>query len=178
MKKYKLFVTILLCILSFLLVTGCSNDSEKKANCSSLECIKKIKVENTVEEVNKIIGVKGVLYDKENKFYRYDLDKGETIILKYYSSDKATVSASYDKKKLANKDVDLHNLSNLKKKVSNGITYNEFKKQIGGVEGTLIEKSELSNKYLWVSKNGGYITAIFKKKDNKCFYFSGYGDVR
>ena len=83
MRKSKLLVTILLCSLSFLLLTGCSNDSDKKANCSALECIKKIKVDNTVEEVNKIIGVKGVLYDKEKKFYRYDLDNGETITLKY-----------------------------------------------------------------------------------------------
>ena len=178
MRKNKLFITILLCIFFTLLVTGCSKDSDKKANCSALECIKKIKVDNTVEEINKITGVKGILYDKENKFYRYDLDNGETITLKYYSSDKAIISASYDKKKLANKNVDLHNLSSLKKKVSNGINYDEFKKQVGVVEGTLIEKSEVSNKYLWASKNGGYITAIFKKKDNKCFYFSGYGDIR
>ena len=54
MRKSKLLVTILLCSLSFLLLTGCSNDSDKKANCSALECIKKIKVDNTVEEVNKI----------------------------------------------------------------------------------------------------------------------------
>lgn len=81
MRKSKLLSTILLVILSFLLLTGCSNDSDKKANCSALECIKKIKLDNTVEEVNKIIGVKGVLYDKENKCYRYDLDNGETITL-------------------------------------------------------------------------------------------------
>lgn len=178
MRKSKLLVTILLCSLSFLLLTGCSNDSDKKANCASLECIKKIKVDNTVEEVNKIIGVKGVLYDKENKFYRYDLDNGETITLKYYSSDKATIIASYNKKKLANRKVDLSNLNSLKKKVKSGLTYDKFKEEIGGVDGTLIEKSEISKTYFWASKDGGYITSIFKNKDNKCFYFYGYGDVR
>jgi hypothetical protein len=178
MRKSKLLSTILLVILSFLLLTGCSNDSDKKANCSALECIKKIKVDNTVEEVNKIIGVKGVLYDKENKCYRYDLDNGETITLKYYSSDKATITASYNKKKLANGKVDLSNLNSLKKKVKSGLTYDKFKEEIGGVDGTLIEKSEISKTYFWASKDGGYITAIFKNKDNKCFYFYGYGDVR
>ncbi|CDD28935.1 unknown [Clostridium sp. CAG:433] len=178
MKKSKLLLTILLCILSFLLLTGCSNDSDKKANCSALECIKKIKVDNTVEEVNKIIGVKGVLYDKENKFYRYDLDNGETITLKYYSSDTATITASYNKKELANRKVDLSNLNSLKKKVNSGITYDKFKEEVGGVDGTLIEKSKISKTYFWASKDGGYITAIFKEKDNKCFYFYGYGDVR
>lgn len=178
MKIYKLFITTILFIFVLFLLTGCSNNSDNKANCSSLECIIKLKVDNTVEEVNKITGVKGVLYDKENKFYRYDLDNGETITLKYYSSDKATITASYNKKKLANRKVDLSNLNSLKKKVSSGITYDMFKEEIGGVDGTLIEKSELSNKYFWASKDGGYITAIFRNKDNKCSFFSGYGDTR
>ena len=58
------------------------------------------------------------------------------------------------------------------------VTYDKFKEEIGGVDGTLIEKSEISKTYFWASKDGGYITAIFKNKDNKCFYFYGYGDVR
>lgn len=185
MKKSKLLIIILLCTLTLFLVTGCqskndsfSGESKLKAKCSALECIKKIKVDNTVEEVNKITGVEGRLYDEEYKFYEYDLGNGETITLKYYSSDKATVIASYNKKKLANKNVDLSDLNSLKKKVSSGITYDQLKKEIGGVDGTLIEKSESSNKYLWASKNGGYITAIFRNKDNKCSFFSGYGDTR
>ena len=36
MRKSKLLSTILLVILSFLLLTGCSNDSDKKANCSAV----------------------------------------------------------------------------------------------------------------------------------------------
>lgn len=185
MKRVRLLIVTLLCMFSLFLVTGCqskndssSDESKLKAKCSALECIKKIKVDNTVEEVNKITGVEGRLYDKEYKFYEYDLGNGETITLKYYSSDKATVIASYNKKKLANKNVDLSDLNSLKKKVSSGITYDQFKKEIGGVDGTLIEKSESSNKYLWASKNGGYITAIFRNKDNKCSFFSGYGDTR
>lgn len=185
MKIYKLFITAILFIFILFLLTGCSskNDSigsenKLKAKCSALECIKKIKVENTVEEVNKIVGVEAKLYDKDNKFYRYDLDNGETITLKYYSGDKATIIASYNKKKIANRKVDLSDLNSLKKKVSSSITYDEFKQQIGGVDGTLIEKSKLTNKYVWVSKRGGNITAIFRNKDNKCLFFSGYGDVK
>ena len=186
MKRVRLLIVTLLCMFSLFLVTGCqskndsSNDesSKLKAKCSALECIKKIKVENTVEDVNKIVGVDGKLTDTEYNFYEYDLGNGETITLKYYAGNKATVIASYDKKKLANKNVDLSDLNSLKKKVSSGITYDQFKKEIGGVDGTLIEKSESSNKYLWASKNGGYITAIFRNKDNKCSFFSGYGDTR
>ena len=102
---------------------------------------------SSIEDVNKIVGVDGKLTDTEYNFYEYDLGNGETITLKYYAGNKATVIASYDKKKLANKNVDLSDLNSLKKKVSSGITYDQFKKEIGGVDGTLIEKSESSNKY-------------------------------
>ena len=67
-------------------------------------------------------------------------------------------------------------------KVNSGVSKQPFNEET--YEGafnrvnTLIEKSESSNKYFWASKDGGYITAIFKNKDNKCFYFYGYGDVR
>ena len=54
MKKSKLLIIILLCTLTLFLVTGCqskndsfSGESKLKAKCSALECIKKIKVDNT-----------------------------------------------------------------------------------------------------------------------------------
>lgn len=183
MRKCK-FLIVFLFSLFFLIGCSSKNDlsdneiSKIKAKCNALECIKKIKPENTVEEVNKIIGIEGRLYDKKSNFYQYDLGHGQTITLKYYSSNKAIIIASYDKKSLANKNVDLSDLKSLEKKVNSGIIYDDFKKQIGNIDGILIEKSEFSNKYIWVSKNGGYITAIFRKKDNKCSFFSGYGDTR
>lgn len=174
-KKFK----YILCFTLILLIVGCASDEEKiKSNCSALECIKIIEPKNTVEEVNKITGVEGVLYDKKNNFYRYDLENGDTITLKYYSGNSAIVSASYNKKKLANRKVDLSNLKNLEKKVDSGIKYDEFIKQIGGVDGILIEKTDLSSKYIWVSKNGGYIYGSFRNENNKCSFFAGYGDTR
>lgn len=193
MKKSKLLLGTLVVITGILFVTGCgtkdtttsgsTETKEKettklKANCSALECIKKIEPENTVEEVNDIIGVDGTLTDEDNNVYEYDLGNDETITLKYYSGDKATIIASYEKDDLANKDVDLSNIDDLKTKVKSGITYDDFKAEIGGVDGTLVEKSSLSNKYVWVSKKGGNIKASFSISTNKCTYFTGYADTK
>lgn len=183
MKIRKILVVISITLLCLLSVLGCEKKKEKdeiklKGNCEALECIKQIKPKNTVEEVNKITGVDGLLIDKENNIYKYDLGNNETITLKYYSGSKAVVEASYDNNAIANKKVDLSKFSDLKEKIGSGITYKEFKKEIGGVDGVLIEKSELSKKYIWVSKKGGYIKATFSNSDKKCTFFSGYEDSK
>lgn len=196
MKKCKL----LLCLLSFALVTtlvtGCdkssndSNDSKSKkkvveksenkvkTKCEFYECIDKIEPENTVEEVNNIIGIDGVLTDEKYNFYEYDFGDDKKIILKFYSSDKSTIVVEYDKKDLKNNKVTLEKLSDLKARINDGITYEDFKKEVGGVDGTLVEKSTLSNKYVWVTKNEGYVSASFSNSGSRkgtCTFFSGFG---
>lgn len=191
MKKSKLLLVTLLCVFSVFLVTGCGKDkvqedngvkpkeeSKLKAKCSALECIKKIEPENTVEEVNKIVGVEGKLTDEKYNIYEYDLGNDETITLKYYSGTTATIVADYDEDEIANKKVDLSDLQGLKTKVNSGITYDDFKNEIGGVEGTLIEKSSSSNRYVWVSTKGGNVKATFRTRDNMCSFFSGFGDTK
>ena len=98
MKKSKLLVVTFMCMLSLFLVTGCASKTTKdevkkddtketsklKAKCSALECIKKIEPENTVEEVNEIVGVEGKLTSEEYNIYEYDLGNDEKITLKYY----------------------------------------------------------------------------------------------
>ncbi len=191
MKKSKLLVALLSLVLLIGFTTACDKKEvskeketkteekdELKAKCSALECIKKIEPTNTVEEVNKIVGVDGVLTDEKYNFYEYDLGDDEKITLKYYSGTKATIVADYDEDELANKKVDLSKLQELKSKVSSGITYDDFKKEIGGVDGTLIEKSDTSNRYIWVSKKGGNVKATFRVSDNMCSFFTGFGDTK
>lgn len=193
MKKGKLLVAFLSLVLFLGFTTGCDKkevlkDNETKtkaeekdklkANCSALECIKKIEPTNTVEEVNKIVGVDGVLTDEKYNIYEYDLGNDEKITLKYYSGKKATIVADYEEDDLADKKVDLSKLQDLKAKVSSGISYDDFKKEIGNVDGTLVEKSDISNKYVWVSKKGGSVKATFRTSDNLCSFFSGFGDTK
>ena len=61
MKKILSTSMIFLCTLFFL--TGCTEEKldektqeEVKGNCSIVECMKQIKVTNTLEEINDIIG--------------------------------------------------------------------------------------------------------------------------
>ncbi|MBO5138525.1 MAG: hypothetical protein J6B89_02680 [Bacilli bacterium] len=195
MKKSKLLIGAVSLAFVGTLVTGCDNSKTRsnvkdnkttkteeknklKAKCSAIECIKKINVETTVEEVNKIIGVDGVLTDEKYNFYEYDLGNDEKITLKFYSSQKPTIIADFDKDDIADKKVDLSKLTELKSKVRSGITYDEFKAELGNTDGVLIEKSDSSNRYMWVSKKGGYVKATFRTSDNKCTFFSGYGDTK
>lgn len=197
MKKSKILGVFLLTIFGIFLTTGCdsdkdngksSDDSKKteektdtkvKANCEFYKCIDKINPENTVEEVNSIIGIDGVLTDEQYNFYEYDFGDDKKITLKFYSSDKSTIVVDYAKEDLKNNKVTLENLTDLKSRINDGITYEEFKKEVGGVDGTLIEKSTLSNKYVWVTKNEGYVTATFSnsgRNEGKCTFFSGFGN--
>lgn len=196
MKKCRVLLGLLSFSLVVTLLTGCDkskdnrddlNDNKKtvqksktkvKTKCDFYKCIDEIKPENTVEEVNEIIGIEGVLTDEEHNFYEYDFGDDKKITLKFYSSNDSTIVVDYDKKDLKNNKVTLENLSDLKARINNGISYEEFKKDVGGVDGTLIEKSNLSNKYVWVTKNEGYVTASFSNSGSRkgmCTFFSGFG---
>lgn len=191
MKKFLLSVTV--CLLAIISVTGCGKETTKKikdnnqkkveekekklkAKCSAVECIKKIEPENTVEEVNEIIGVDGVLTNKDYNYYEYDLGNDEKITLKYYKGTTATIEADFDKNSVADKKVDLSKLNELKPKVQAGISYDNFKKEIGNVDGVLVEKSQTTRRYMWVSKKGGNVRAAFRTKDNMCTFFTGFND--
>ena len=77
-------------------------------------------------------------------------------------------------KELKNKKVTLDNLSDIKARINDGISYDEFKKAVGGVDGTLIEVSSW-NKYVWVAEDGSSnVTASFGK-DGDLKFFNGLG---
>ena len=189
MKKFLFSMT--LCLLAVLSLTGCNQETTKKVKdykqekveekklkvkCSAVECIQKITPENTVEEVNEIIGVDGVLKNENSREYEYDLGNDEKITLKFSSDNTSTIVADFNKNDVADKKVDLSNLEDLKPKVNAGITYDNFKKEIGDVDGVLVEKSKTSVKYMWVSKKGGNVRASFRTSDNMCRFFTGIGD--
>lgn len=148
-----------------------------KAKCQAVECIEKIEPENTVEQINEIIGFEGELTDEKTKTYTWKITKDDSIIVKYYSSDKGTITVDYKKDAtVANKKVDLSKLTDLKPKVNAGITYDDFKKEVGDVDGVLIEKSEYSRRYVWATGRGGYVKASFNYRTDKCTSMFGRGE--
>jgi len=184
MKK---FLGLLCGILVLGTLTGCGNNaatgenggvsgdspSKTKGNCTAVECIKKINPENTVEQINSIIGFEGELIDEKYNIYYWELSEETGVKMAYYSSAKGTVTIDYDRDALANSKVNFSRYSELKPKINEGISYNDFISYIGGVEGTVIEKSSYSTKYVWVSSDGSYLNGTFSSSSGKCTFASG-----
>ena len=192
MKRNQLLIGVVTA-LSLFVMTGCttlnknnkagSNNTSKteeesklKAKCSAVECMKQIELTSTIEQINEITGVEGVLTDEVKKIYEYDLGNKEKITLEYGSKEIPTIKAEFTRSTVADKKVDLSKVEDLKIKVKAGLTYDQFKAEIGDVDGVIVEKSSTSTKYMWVSKNGGYIRGSFRNSDNKCAFFTGMTD--
>lgn len=178
MKK----IRIIHMLLIFLLITGCSlnskdnndlNKIETTGKCNALECINLISIDNTVEEINDIIGIKGTLTDEQYNIYYWELTEETGVSVTYYSGTKASIKVDIDKELLKNSKVDFSKYEELRTKINDGITYEEFMPYVGGVEGTLIEKGSITNKYIWVDDDGSYLNASFSTGSNKCTFVSG-----
>ncbi|MBQ6816835.1 MAG: hypothetical protein IJO27_00215 [Bacilli bacterium] len=156
-------------------VSGGGASTNTKGNCTAVECIKKINPEHTVEQINNIIGFEGELLDEKYQKYYWELSEDTGVQVAYYSSSKGQISIDYDRDSLANNKVDFSRYSELKAKIegTDGITYNDFITYIGNVQGTVIEKSSYSTKYVWVASDGSYLNGSFSSSSGKCTFASG-----
>ena len=185
MKK-KIFTGVLSLLLIFTLA-GCTPKSivnkdtgnvvtkkQIKGNCEALECVKKLKPENTVDEINKVIGFEGKITDEKNKIYSWEITSDEKVTASYYSSDKATIEATYNKDEIKNSKVDFSKYDEIQTALKSGssLTYDEFCKKVNA-EGVLYSISTYSKKYVWVNKNGEYLTGTFSTTTNKCTFVIG-----
>ena len=156
-------------------VFGGETSTNTKGNCTAVECIKKINPEHTVEQINNIIGFEGELLDEKYQKYYWELSEDTGVQVAYYSSSKGQISIDYNRDSLANNKVDFSRYSDLKNQIEsvNGITYDNFITYIGNVQGTVIEKSSYSIKYVWVSSDGSYLNGTFSTSSGKCTFASG-----
>jgi len=177
----KLFLLLMSSILIISLTTGCANNESNEIgdnnNASKqyevLDYINLIKPENTVEEINKIIGFEGTLIDEQYNRYYWEFPNDTGIQVTYFSSSTGTIVVEIDDEVLANKKVDFSKTTQLKEKVKEGITYDEFKTYVGNVDGIVVEKSDILTYYLWVDKDGNTLKASFGNNDGKCSAFFG-----
>ena len=171
MKKKIGFSIVTLIVL--LIMTGCSSyGSSNTARCHAIDCIKQISADNSVEDINRIIGVDGELVDEENNVYAWTIKEDELVKVTM-KDDAYRVSLDIDRNTLADAKVDFSNYSELQTKIVEGISYEDFITYIGNVEGTVTEKTKLSTKYTWVSTDGNYLSATFSNVSNKCTFASG-----
>lgn len=176
----KLFLLVISSILIISLTTGCANnesneigDDNNSIQYEVLEYINLIKPENTVEEINKIIGFEGELIDEQYNRYYWKLPNDTGIEVTYFSSSTGTIVVEIDDEVLANKKVDFSKATQLKEKVKEGITYDEFKTYVGNVDGVVVEKSDILTYYLWVDEDGNTLKASFENNNGKCSAFFG-----
>lgn len=180
--KEKIF-KILLGVTLIVFLAGCGNNSvtnengtsgEKiKGNCKAVDCINKIKPENTVEEINNIMGFEGELTSEKYNIYYWKITENTGVKVAYYSSKTGDISIDYDKDSLTNNKVDFSKYKELQEKMKEGITYDDFISYIGNVQGTITEKSSSSTQYTWVSKDGSYLNGTFSNSSGKCLYING-----
>lgn len=192
----KKILSVVLCMAVMLTVTGCVFDkktqatdnnyvapnsnqahenSKVKSKCEVLDCIKKLSKDSTVEDINKVTGIEGELTtDSSYKVYTWTFSDKEKLTVTYYSTGTANIDATYIRDNLKNKKVDFSKYSEIQTALkSTSLTYDEFKEKVGGVDGTLVYVSSSSNKYVWVNKNGEYLTATFSNTTNKCTFVIG-----
>lgn len=193
MKKTIASILVIIMLLAgLLLLTGCgeqdnknsettTQESEQKSEKSGknnrvYELIEKLEPTNTIEEANEIVGTDATLTDEKYYIYEYDFGGDYKITLKYYSATGKTadIKISYNKNDLKDSKVTLKNAADLKTKIQSGekISYDDFKEAVGGVDGTLTEKTNYTKNYVWVNEKGGYISATFGTRDNNCSYFA------
>lgn len=157
-----------------------SNGSSKETMETSKEDLKvfdyiaQIKPENTVEEINNIVGSEGKLIDEKYNKYSWEITEDTTLTATYYSSKTATIAVSINDDLLKNSKTDLSGANDLKSAINSkdGVKYEEFAQKFGS-EGYVVEKTSTSTSYRWVSEKGGYIKASFSNSSNKCTFFSG-----
>lgn len=171
MKK---LLTILLCSTFILgLATGCGKDEEKetkepqvqeksKGKCEVADCMKELKPEMKVEEINEIIGFEGEK-DESTEKYTWKLTE-KTKIEVEYNDEKGSIKATYNKEDLKNDKVKLSIcydiLNHIKEQT---YTYEEIVEKLEGVEGNLESYSSTSKMYSWVNKDGQTFRATFSE---------------
>lgn len=186
----KKFLLGLAFLFALVYTTGCGNTKENnkqdengknsdtvetvKSKCSYYECLTKMSLDNTIEELNEIVGFDATKLENTTgstaEKYEYDFGNDKLITVTLFNNKISTIKIEYDRKELKNKKVTLDNLSDIKARINDGIDYEEFKKAVGGVEGTLIELSSW-NKYVWVAEDGSSnVTASFGKDGNLKFF--------
>lgn len=156
------------------------NNSSENSTESSKEDLKvfeymdKIKPENTVEEINSIIGSDGELVDEKYNKYTWKITDDTTLTATYYSAKTATITIDIDDDLLKDDKTDLSYSSNLKSEINsaNGVKYEDMVSKFG-TNGYMVEKRSSGTSYMWVNKDGGYIKANFSNGSGKCTSFFG-----
>ena len=173
LKKMMLVLMTILCAVCF--VAGCSNETldekqeeqEVKANCSIVECMKKIEATNTMEEIDAIVGFESTKDAMIGSDPIWKFDSKNWITFKTYGED-VTIQATIDKETIKDENVTLPTKTELQELLNkDSFTYEEFVEKVGA-EGTLESISASSISYVWADQTGQRLGATFNNESGKC----------
>jgi hypothetical protein len=165
---------------------GGSSSSEAayntKGKCKFYECLHGLTVNRTLDDINNVIGFEPeVKVDEErhSETYTWVFDDNHTIVMNAstWSGTSTTTSVrlgEYIKEEIEQDGVTFANVAEIKANMNkdDGVSYDEFKEYMGGVDGVLVEVGSW-NKYEWRSTSAeGYMTGSFGT-GNKCMFMSG-----
>lgn len=150
-------------------------EDSKEKDLAVFDYMEKISPENTVEEINAVIGFEGELVDEKYNSYSWKITDDTTFTATYHSSKTATLKIEINKNLLKDDKTDLSCAKDLKAEINstNGLKYDDFVSKIGS-KGYIVEKSSSSTKYKWVNSNGGYLSGTFSNSSGKCTFFSAF----
>lgn len=177
----KKILNILLVVGLTVAITGCGNkeqsSSKSKENCDVFECLEKLNPNNTLEEMNNIIGFEGTLQSETDdyKIYNWSLTDETSITSQFMlKTGHATITTDYPSS-MVPKTADFSKWDEIKSKLKNKetISYDEFVKLVGGVQGTLDQKTISSVTYVWNNSEGGYLNARFNAETGNCILATG-----
>ena len=187
MKKF--LFGVLFVAMAFTIVGCGSKNTEKpkddkketkekiKGNCTVFECIKELKVTDSLEEVNTKIGFEGKL-DKETdnySIYKWNVTKDSYVEIQFNTGGKSNIKIEFKKDTVADSKIDLSGFEEIKELVKSGeMDYATFVSKVGNVEGVLVEKSQFSKKYLWYNSTSKYLYGTFSESTNKCTLINGF----
>ena len=184
-----IIVVIVVTIVAIFLLRGRVGDNEinenndditdvslnLKGNQDIFETINLLQPENTIEEVDEIIGFEGECTNEENKEYKWQISDNTSAKVQYTEDNDAIIEISFPGKSIANENVDFSKFDEIKEamQTSDSMTYEQIVEKLGGVQGTLKYKSKDTVKYEWDRPDGGYLICTFKLSNMKCTYASG-----
>jgi hypothetical protein len=155
---------------------------DTKGNCKFYECLNGLTTDDTLEDVTEAFGFEPesvIDEEKKSETHTWTFDESHTIVMNVstYSGKKTTVTiklGEYVKDEIKQKGVTFDNVSEIKANLNkgDGVSYDEFKEYMGGVDGVLIEVGSW-NKYEWRSTDAeGYMTGSFGAS-GKCMFMGG-----
>ncbi len=136
-------------------------EEKPKGKCEIDACMKQLTPKMTLAEANEILGFEGEKGETEDE-YTWQLTSKSKIVIEY-KDNLGTITASYNKDEIKDKEFKLskgYELQNLLRE-GTSYTYPETVKQFGGVEGHLATHSPTSKRYIWVNGDGITFGATF-----------------